>query len=251
MSRTNQLNQEFAFLPTQPPHAEGGIFELRTYLLQPGTLLEWENSWYVTPPLRTLFSLFYPDLQIIKGEEVSRPDVNLLLQWVHGSPKSGDFTKYIICGNIRERCPFSFFAMQLIRDFHTQKFTETKGYPGESVAERWMGRDRFEGKVSHVIYWNDVTELEFSRRRSWHSQWMLLFWRRCHSVLWNKIRIVCIQYCHPQIAKFYDVSCLFWIVWVIKGIGGNITRPMIQINFRFAKSECRRKSNILNRNLYL
>jgi len=45
MSRTNQLNQEFAFMPTQPPHAEGGIFELRTYALQPGTLLEWENSW--------------------------------------------------------------------------------------------------------------------------------------------------------------------------------------------------------------
>ena len=48
MSRTNQLNQEFAIMPTKPPHAEGGIFELRTYALQPGTLLEWENSWYVT-----------------------------------------------------------------------------------------------------------------------------------------------------------------------------------------------------------
>lgn len=48
MSRTSQLNQEFAFLPTKPPHAEGGIFELRTYALQPGTLLEWENTWYAT-----------------------------------------------------------------------------------------------------------------------------------------------------------------------------------------------------------
>lgn len=48
VSRINQLNQEFAFLPTCPPHAEGGIFELRSYVLQPGTLLEWENSWYVT-----------------------------------------------------------------------------------------------------------------------------------------------------------------------------------------------------------
>jgi len=45
MSRINQLNQEFAFLPTKPPQAEGGLFELRTYALQPGTLLEWENSW--------------------------------------------------------------------------------------------------------------------------------------------------------------------------------------------------------------
>jgi hypothetical protein len=46
-SRTSQLNQEFAILPTAPPHAEGGIFELRSYQLQPGTLLEWENTWCV------------------------------------------------------------------------------------------------------------------------------------------------------------------------------------------------------------
>ncbi|KAJ3517863.1 hypothetical protein NLJ89_g235 [Agrocybe chaxingu] len=44
-NRVNQLNQEFAFLPTAPPRAEGGIFELRTYQLKPGTLLEWENAW--------------------------------------------------------------------------------------------------------------------------------------------------------------------------------------------------------------
>ncbi|KAF9055830.1 hypothetical protein BJ165DRAFT_449208 [Panaeolus papilionaceus] len=44
-SRSNQLNQEFAFLPTAPPHAEGGVFELRSYQLKPGTLLEWENAW--------------------------------------------------------------------------------------------------------------------------------------------------------------------------------------------------------------
>ena len=46
-SRTNQLNQEFAILPTAPPHADGGIFELRTYQLKSGTLLEWENAWCV------------------------------------------------------------------------------------------------------------------------------------------------------------------------------------------------------------
>jgi hypothetical protein len=45
VSRTSQLNQEFAFLPTAPPHSQGGIFELRTYDLQPGTLLEWESAW--------------------------------------------------------------------------------------------------------------------------------------------------------------------------------------------------------------
>ncbi|KAJ7293060.1 hypothetical protein C8J57DRAFT_1268007 [Mycena rebaudengoi] len=44
-SRSSQLSQEFAFLPTAPPHAEGGIFELRSYQLKPGTLLEWEHTW--------------------------------------------------------------------------------------------------------------------------------------------------------------------------------------------------------------
>ncbi|TFY80527.1 hypothetical protein EWM64_g3479 [Hericium alpestre] len=44
-SRTSQLTQEFAFLPTAPPHEEGGIFELRTYQLVPGKLLEWEQTW--------------------------------------------------------------------------------------------------------------------------------------------------------------------------------------------------------------
>nr|GAT57472.1 predicted protein [Mycena chlorophos] len=44
-SRTSQLTQEFAFLPTAPPHTEGGIFELRSYQLKPGTLLEWEHTW--------------------------------------------------------------------------------------------------------------------------------------------------------------------------------------------------------------
>jgi len=44
-SRTSQLTQEFAFFPTAPPHAQGGVFELRSYQLKPGTLLEWENAW--------------------------------------------------------------------------------------------------------------------------------------------------------------------------------------------------------------
>jgi len=44
-SRSSQLTQEFAFLPTAPPHAQGGIFELRSYQLKAGALLEWENAW--------------------------------------------------------------------------------------------------------------------------------------------------------------------------------------------------------------
>lgn len=46
-SRATQLAQEFAFLPTSPPREEGGIFELRAYQLSPGTLLEWEATWFV------------------------------------------------------------------------------------------------------------------------------------------------------------------------------------------------------------
>ncbi|KAF9469793.1 NIPSNAP-domain-containing protein [Collybia nuda] len=45
VSRSSQLSQEFAFFPTAPPHKKGGIFELRSYHLQPGTLLEWESTW--------------------------------------------------------------------------------------------------------------------------------------------------------------------------------------------------------------
>jgi len=44
-SRSTQLTQEFAFLPTSPPHSEGGIFEMRSYQLNPGALLEWEMAW--------------------------------------------------------------------------------------------------------------------------------------------------------------------------------------------------------------
>jgi len=44
-TRSLQLNQEFAFLPSSPPRSKGGIFELRTYQLKPGALLEWEGAW--------------------------------------------------------------------------------------------------------------------------------------------------------------------------------------------------------------
>ncbi|KAL7285569.1 NIPSNAP-domain-containing protein [Trametes coccinea BRFM310] len=43
--RSQQLCQEFAFFPTIPPRTEGGIFELRTYQLHPGALLQWEHTW--------------------------------------------------------------------------------------------------------------------------------------------------------------------------------------------------------------
>ncbi|KAK9468386.1 hypothetical protein V1512DRAFT_259367 [Lipomyces arxii] len=45
-SRHTDLMQEFSFWGgTAAPRNLGGIFELRTYDLQPGRLLEWEGSW--------------------------------------------------------------------------------------------------------------------------------------------------------------------------------------------------------------
>lgn len=37
--------QEFSFWPTSAPRKLGGVFELRSYTLNPGSLLEWESHW--------------------------------------------------------------------------------------------------------------------------------------------------------------------------------------------------------------
>lgn len=48
-SRQHQIVSEFSFWPSSPPrdsgYPDGGIFEMRTYQLQPGKLLEWEAAW--------------------------------------------------------------------------------------------------------------------------------------------------------------------------------------------------------------
>jgi hypothetical protein len=44
-SKNSSLMQEFSFWPTTPPRKLGGIFELRSYTLHPGNLLEWETHW--------------------------------------------------------------------------------------------------------------------------------------------------------------------------------------------------------------
>jgi hypothetical protein len=47
-ARSNWLTQEFAFWETAAPHESATpdpIYELRTYHLKPGMLLEWESSW--------------------------------------------------------------------------------------------------------------------------------------------------------------------------------------------------------------
>ncbi|OLY83571.1 putative dipeptidyl-aminopeptidase B [Smittium mucronatum] len=46
VGRSNQLVQEFEFCPTSPPITTGGIYELRSYNLHPGKLLEWQGKWF-------------------------------------------------------------------------------------------------------------------------------------------------------------------------------------------------------------
>ncbi|KAI9502222.1 hypothetical protein BX070DRAFT_242125 [Coemansia spiralis] len=45
--RDSQIMLEFQFWPTHPPVAKGGVYELRSYMLKSGTLLEWEQNWRV------------------------------------------------------------------------------------------------------------------------------------------------------------------------------------------------------------
>lgn len=97
-SRATQLNQEFAFFPTAPPHAQGGLFELRTYQLMPGALLEWENVWYVVRKNRVQV---YSQGPAYLGEEELKPVGNSLRLSVLGSRKLGDFIRSTICGNTR------------------------------------------------------------------------------------------------------------------------------------------------------
>ncbi|KAI0476087.1 hypothetical protein GGR56DRAFT_674590 [Xylariaceae sp. FL0804] len=44
-SKNTSLMQEFSFWPTTSPRKLGGVFELRSYTLHPGNLLEWETHW--------------------------------------------------------------------------------------------------------------------------------------------------------------------------------------------------------------
>lgn len=45
VSKKTSLMQEFSFWPTVAPRQLGGLFELRSYTLHPGNLLEWETHW--------------------------------------------------------------------------------------------------------------------------------------------------------------------------------------------------------------
>jgi hypothetical protein len=80
-SRAMQLAQEFAFLPTSPPREEGGIFELRAYQLSPGTLLEWEATWFaVHTAFWLLFSSHFTPYRR-RGIEARRKLVRPVAAW--------------------------------------------------------------------------------------------------------------------------------------------------------------------------
>ncbi|ORX63555.1 NIPSNAP-domain-containing protein [Linderina pennispora] len=68
VKRRSQVMLEFQFWPTHPPVEKGGVYELRSYTLKPGTLLEWEQNWRVgLGVLNQVHHLWqYPDLQVRK-----------------------------------------------------------------------------------------------------------------------------------------------------------------------------------------
>ncbi|KAF1549921.1 UNVERIFIED_CONTAM: hypothetical protein FQV16_0008184, partial [Eudyptes robustus] len=45
LSRRNQLLLEFSFWNEPLPRRGPNIYELRTYKLKPGTMIEWGNNW--------------------------------------------------------------------------------------------------------------------------------------------------------------------------------------------------------------
>lgn len=98
-SRESQLCQEFAVLPTAPPHSEGGIFELRKYQLKPGALLEWEHAWYG-------LAIFVIGRGVLiahpAGVGASKHAGNSSRRLERGSHKSAACIRCITCGNTRE-----------------------------------------------------------------------------------------------------------------------------------------------------
>ncbi|KAI8870242.1 NIPSNAP-domain-containing protein, partial [Ramicandelaber brevisporus] len=95
VERESQIMLEFAFWPTSPPVDLGGVYELRSYTLRPGNLLEWEMNWrrgiecrrHLEHPIGAWFSQIgqlhqvhhlwaYPDLESrkIRREEAWKVD---------------------------------------------------------------------------------------------------------------------------------------------------------------------------------
>lgn len=157
-SRSNQLNQEFAFLPTAPPHAEGGVFELRSYQLKPGTLLEWENAWSVTSlsPVRYLLTWGHN-----QGAGASKPVGNLLLLWVRGSLKLAVCIRCTTCGNIRTSISiyfihsFSAKSYLIYSNMQTRRDMREKAWQNDGWAETVskVSRDTCDVNVFGYLTW--------------------------------------------------------------------------------------------------
>ena len=45
--RQNQICLSFTFWGEPSPRSQNHIYEMRSYALKPGTLIEWGNNWYV------------------------------------------------------------------------------------------------------------------------------------------------------------------------------------------------------------
>ncbi|KAL2918781.1 hypothetical protein HK105_201615 [Polyrhizophydium stewartii] len=101
-SRENQMMLEFAFWTSSAPITTNGIYELRTYLLKPGKMLEWEHQWRAglearrkfVQPVGAWFSQLghlnyvhhmwaYPDLQVRKEMREKAWEVEGWSQTVH------------------------------------------------------------------------------------------------------------------------------------------------------------------------
>jgi len=121
-SRSTQLCQEFAFLPSSPPREKGGIFELRSYTLRPGKLLEWEITWrsgiearrHTISPVGAWFSQVGQLHQVhhlwqydsMEARKEKRETAWKTQGWSNTVTKTGDVTMFMNT-SILEALPFS------------------------------------------------------------------------------------------------------------------------------------------------
>lgn len=101
-SRQHQLMSEFSFWPSSPPRdsgfPDGGIFEMRTYQLQPGKLFDWEAAWRRGLEARRRFVV----RSWLGAASRLRDGVDDSNQSVRSSRRSGSCTRCTISGNTRK-----------------------------------------------------------------------------------------------------------------------------------------------------
>lgn len=109
ISRRSDLVQEFAFSPAHDNPAQhpqqdanaGSIYELRSYDLIPGTMLEWEAAWRKGIQARSRFivssCLYYLASPGMSADQV--PSRTHRARQERGSPKSDSFIPFTTCGN--------------------------------------------------------------------------------------------------------------------------------------------------------